>query len=110
MNKHLSLSLRIALEKYVHRNREHQYPNVQSKNFVRPKLVHYYSVHQVTRSMIGTDIFYANIENHARLHHYQRYFIKNEEINNYIIDKRFLSLLNKFNNSLSTIIRSNKTN
>ncbi len=95
----------IYLEKFFYRERHHGYRDVQSKNFVRPKLIYYYSVHQVTKSVNETEVFYGDVDKHARLQHYQRYPISFEElINNYVNDTRILSILNQINNSISSII------
>ncbi len=94
----------IYLEKFVNRRRDHEYPNVRSKNFVRPELIYYFSVHQVTRSVDEAKVFYGDIDKHARLHHYQRSPISSNELVNYVFDNRILPFLNQINHSISSII------
>ncbi|CAF1064820.1 unnamed protein product [Rotaria sordida] len=55
------------LRNYVHRDRQHHSPNANSKNFVRPHLVHYFAVHQVTRSTKNSPVFYADVETHKNV-------------------------------------------
>jgi hypothetical protein len=83
---------------------KHEYPNAQSKNFVRSKLIHYFSVHQVTRSVDSAPVFYGDVDKHARLHHYQPSVIPQNDLAIYTFDNRTLLFMNQINTSISSII------
>lgn len=94
----------ICLKKYIHRELKHKKRNAHSKNFVRPQLIYYFAVHQVTKSVNGAPAFYANVKTHARLHHYRSDLIPLEELPKYVVDTHLLPFINQINNSLSSII------
>ncbi|CAF1315964.1 unnamed protein product [Rotaria sordida] len=83
------------LRNYVHRDRQHYSRDASSKNFVRPHLVHYFSVHQVTRSVKNSPVFYADVETHARLQHYRNELITPSEEKYFVIDTNIWSYLNQ---------------
>ncbi len=88
----------------VFREFKHSKRNENSKNFVRPHLIYYFAVHQVTLSVNDAPVFYADVQMHARLQHYRAPLIETHELSKFVIDTRILSFLNSTTESLSSII------
>ena len=93
-----------SLEKIFNRQIKNNIPDARSKNFVRSKLINYFSVHQVTKSVNAAPVFYADVEKHARLYHYQQGSIPQNEVLDYTFDNRTLLYMNQINTSISSII------
>lgn len=90
------------LEIYAHRHHQNHPADVRSKNFVRPNLINYFSVHQVTQSVDDIPVFYGDVDKHVRLHHYRSYFIAQEDLKNYRIDNRLIYLFNRVLHRMKT--------
>lgn len=94
----------IDLEKYIYRHQDHEGRNIRSKNFVRPQLVNYYSVHQVTQALDHAPVFYGDVYNHVRLHHYRKGFFSNNQLTHYTVDRRLIDLFQKLKHSPNRIL------
>jgi hypothetical protein len=97
-------NIRLFLEMNVLREIKSSRRNENSKNFVRPHLIYYFAVHQVTLAVNDSPVFYANIQTHARLQHYRAALIEPHELSRFVIDTRILSFLKSTNESISSII------
>ena len=91
-------SLTSRLGKYILRPLEHKPRDTHSKNFVRPKLIHYFAVHQVMTSVNNAPILYANVTTHARLHHYRGGSISESSRSNYTVDTHIWPFLDLMKN------------
>jgi hypothetical protein len=94
----------VCLENFIHRELKHKARNAHSKNFVRPQLIYYFAVHQVTKSINKAPVFYADVKTHARLQHYRPDSIPPKELSKHVVDTHILSFINQINNSLASII------
>ncbi len=94
----------ICLEKCIHREIKHKNRNAHSKNFVRPQLIYYFAVHQVTKSVNEAPVFYADVNTHARLQHYRADLISPEELSKHVVDTHIFTFIDQINNSLSSVI------
>lgn len=94
----------ICLERFVYRQRMPSQRDVNSKNFVRPNLIYYFAVHQVTLSAKHAPVYYADVQKQARLQHYRASRIEQEKLSEYVRDIEILPYLNVINESVSSII------
>ena len=94
----------ICLERFVYRQRVASKRNDNSKNFVRPDMIYYFAVHQVTLSVNDAPVFYADVHEQARLQHYRANRVDQEKLSEYVRDMAILPYLNAVNESVSSII------
>lgn len=94
----------ISLGTNLFRDRINCQLNVNSKNFVRPKLIYYFAVHQVTRTVDNMPVLYADVHTQARLQHYRSVPVQPNELSEYVRDTQILSIINSLNHSISSIL------
>ncbi|CAF1304370.1 unnamed protein product [Adineta steineri] len=104
LHNNITISEEDRPKKFIHRDQKSKNRNSHSKNFVRPELIYYFSVHEVTKSVNESPVFYADVQTHARMQHYRADLIPTEQLANFTIDTHILSFINQINNSLSSIL------
>ncbi|CAF1188133.1 unnamed protein product [Adineta steineri] len=103
LHNNITVSEEDRPKRFIHRDQKSKNRNSHSKNFVRPELIYYFSVHEVTKSVNESPVFYADVQTHGRIQHYRGDFIPTEQLANFTIDTHILSFINQINNSLSSI-------
>ena len=81
----------------------HKPRHSHSKNFVRPKLVHYYAVNRVTTAVNDAPVLYANAKTQAKLHRYVSALIPPSDESKYVVDTQIRPFLDLIQNTPTNV-------